>query len=141
MAWWPFRGASGAPRRDDDDAGREELEAAVETLRGLLRVDRHRLRPDSRAVAWTITERAAEYGPSWGRLSAERPAETQELLVLLSRRLEPLLRDFLDLPDSHKPAHAEELHGQLGALDAEAERLGRRLTRALSSRLRARGEL
>ena len=140
MAWWPFRGTSDAPR-NDDDAGRADLQAAVESLRTLLRTDRHRLRPDSRAVAWTITEHAAEYGPSWGRLRAPRPAETQELLLLLSRRLEPLLRDFLDLPDSQKPAHAEELHTQLGALSEDAQRLGRRLTRSLSARLRARGEL
>ncbi|MBB5848968.1 hypothetical protein [Micrococcus endophyticus] len=103
--------------------------------------ERHRLRPDSRDLAWTITERAAEYCPAWDRVSAQRPAEAQELFLLLSHRLEPALRDFLDLPDSQKPRHADELHRQLSELRADAQRLERRLTRALSSRLQARGEL
>ena len=142
MAWWPFRGPSGAPRDDDaSTAGRASLEAAVHSLRTLMTAERHRLRPDSRDLAWTITERAAEYGPAWARVSAQRPAEAQELLLLLSHGLEPALRDFLDLPDSQKPRHADELHGRLSELQTEAQRLGRRLTRALSSRLRARGEL
>ena len=101
MSWWPFPRSSASPSPDDDGApAAAELEGAVAALRRLLRAERHRLRPDSWALAWEMVEHAAEYGPAWTRLQRTRPVETQELVIALTGRLEPLLRDFLALPDS-----------------------------------------
>ena len=52
MSWWPFPRPSASPSPDDDGATAAELEEAVAALRQLLRAERHRLRPDSWALAW-----------------------------------------------------------------------------------------
>lgn len=142
MSWWPFPRPSASPSPDDDGApAAAELEEAVAALRQLLRAERHRLRPDSWALAWEMVEHAAEYAPAWTRLQRIRPLETQELVLALTGRLEPLLRDFLALPDSDKPAHADAVHARLLEQGTEHGRLRRRLTRALTARLRAGEEL
>ena len=60
MSWWPFPRSSAGPSPDDDGApAAAELEEAVAALRQLLRAERHRLRPDSWALAWEMVEHAA----------------------------------------------------------------------------------
>ena len=126
MSWWPFLRSSASPSPDDDGApAAAELEEAVAALRQLLRAERHRLRPDSWALAWEMVEHAAEYAPAWARLQRIRPLETQELVLALTGRLEPLLRDFLALPDSDKPAHADAVHARLLEQGTEHGRLRR----------------
>ena len=142
MSWWPFSRSSANPSPDDDGApAAAELEEAVAALRQLLRAERHRLRPDSWALAWEMVEHAAEYRPAWARLQRTRPVEAQELVLALTGRLEPLLCDFLALPDSEKPTHADAVHARLREQSTEHGRLRRRLTRALTARLRAGEEL
>ncbi|MFF5022281.1 hypothetical protein [Micrococcus luteus] len=140
MSWWPFLRSSARPSPDGAPAA-ADLEAAVVALRQMLRAERHRLRPDSWALAWEMVEHAAEYAPAWTRLQRTRPVETQELVLALTDRLDPLLRDFLALPDSDKPAHADAVHARLLQQSTEHARLCRRLTRALTARLRGGEEL
>ncbi|WP_010079438.1 hypothetical protein [Micrococcus luteus] len=87
MSWWPFPRSSASASPDDDGApAAAELEEAVAALRQMLRAERHRLRPDSWALAWEMVEHAAEYAPAWTRLQRTRPLETQELVLALTGR-------------------------------------------------------
>lgn len=118
-----------------------EVENAVGRLRGLLALERGRIRPDSWNTAWALVESAAELLPAWDRVAAVRGAEAVELMEVLEGPLPRALDAFLAVPDSQKPAMADELFRQVTTLDTRARRPWRRLTRVLTAGVTAQGEL
>jgi len=119
----------------------EEVENAVGRLRSLLTLERGRIRPDTWNTAWALVESVAELLPAWDRVAAVRGAEAVELMEVLEGPLPRALDAFLVIPDSQKPALADELLQQMNTLDTRARRPLRRLTRVLTAGVAAQGEL
>ena len=151
MAWFPWR------RADHDDGGsaasgdrvgvapplvsREELEGSAAALRSMLAEERARVRPDTWRRLWDVVESAAELAPLWERAAGLRSRQALELFDVLTGPLPRLIEAFLALPDSMKPAHADEFDRAVRGLEARARRSMTGLARAHTAAFQAEAEL
>ena len=119
----------------------DELRRGLDSLRTLLATHRSRVRPDTHALLWSVLEHMEGLLPSWERYASVRAADAVQLSDLLEQRLLPGLTDFLALPDSDKPAHADAFHDDVQGWADGLERHRQRLLRVITSRQAARREL
>ncbi|XNZ00398.1 hypothetical protein ACL90Y_11875 [Micrococcus luteus] len=142
--WWntfASRRGAHADRGPDPHEGMDEqvraVEDAVGQLRKLLRDERGRLRPDTWTIASTMVERTAELLPRWAETATQRAADALEVEDVVCRHLPRRVEAFLAIPDSQKPASADELLAQLEELQRGHAAAVRRLHALTRIRLEA----
>ncbi len=146
MIRWRRRRSASSPGEASRTAvsapvGMSELDEHLADLRGLLTAERSRLRPDTFALLWAALEHTEGLLPSWDRCAAVCAADALQLVDVLTRRVLPGLRDFLVLPDTDKPAHADLFHDDVHRWTDQIARHRRRLLRVITSRQDARREI
>ncbi len=122
-------------------AQRHAVEEAVVRMRTLLREERGRLRPDTWTLASSMVEHAAELLPRWTDTAAQRAADALCVEDVVCRHLPRRLDAFLAIPDSQKPAAADELLDQLEDLQSLHGAAVRRLHAVSRIRLEALREV